>query len=59
MRETGWYDKKGVTVLEGRWQDHIEGNELLSEGFDIIYTDTFSEQYDGMRSNQEIHRLFL
>jgi len=45
MRHTGWYDKRGVTVLEGRWQDFVESDALLSEGFDIIYTDTFSEQY--------------
>jgi len=45
MRETGWYKKTGVTVLEGRWQDHVESDVLMSEGFDIIYTDTFSEQY--------------
>ncbi|KAH9985980.1 S-adenosyl-L-methionine-dependent methyltransferase [Russula compacta] len=45
MREQGWYDKKGVTVLEGRWQDFV-GTELLEEMmFDAVYTDTFSEEY--------------
>lgn len=48
MRHTGWYEKPGVTVLEGRWQDFIESDILMSEGFDIIYTDTFSEQYGGL-----------
>lgn len=47
MRHTGWYERRGVTVLEGRWQDFVESDALLSEGFDIIYTDTFSEQYRG------------
>lgn len=36
--------------MEGRWQDFIEGPELLkSGGFDIIYTDTFSEDYGALR----------
>ena len=33
MRETGWYDKPGVRVCEGKWQDFIE--ELGQ--FDVIY----------------------
>lgn len=47
MRESGWYDKPGVTILEGKWQDFMESEVLMSEGFDVIYTDTFSEQYAG------------
>ena len=52
MRDTGWYEKKGVRILEGKWQDFIEsGSEsdvlLDAGGFDAIYTDTFSEDYDG------------
>ncbi|KAK7692775.1 hypothetical protein QCA50_004408 [Cerrena zonata] len=50
MRETGWYDKKGVTILEGKWQDHIEA--LHIPGFDVVYTDTFSEDY------VELHKFF-
>ncbi|KAF8161132.1 arginine methyl transferase [Crassisporium funariophilum] len=50
MRETGWYNKPGVTVLEGRWQDFIESPDLLNfGGFDVIYTDTFSEDYSDLR----------
>ncbi|KAG8897610.1 Arginine N-methyltransferase 2 [Tulasnella sp. 403] len=53
MRLTGWYDKPGVTVLEGKWQDHIESEALLSPGgFDIVYTDTFAEEYS------ELHNFF-
>ncbi|KAH9485439.1 Protein arginine N-methyltransferase 2 [Psilocybe cubensis] len=50
MRERGWYDRKGVRILEGRWQDFVESPELLnSGGFDVIYTDTFSEDYNALR----------
>ena len=44
----GWFDKPNVTILEGKWQDFVESEELLSVGgFDVIYTDTFSEDYKG------------
>jgi hypothetical protein len=47
MRERGWYDRKGVTVLEGKWQDFV-GTQLLEDmPFDAVYTDTFSEEYEG------------
>ena len=47
MRERGWYDKKGVVVLEGKWQDFV-GTKLLEDmNFDAVYTDTFSEEYEG------------
>jgi len=53
MRELGWYDKKGVKILEGKWQDFVDCDELLSVGgFDVVYTDTFSEDY------KELHRFF-
>lgn len=48
MKATGWYEKPGVTILEGKWQEFMDGDELLAMGgFDIIYTDTFSENYQG------------
>ena len=48
MKELDWYEKPGVKVLEGKWQDFVESEELLSVGgFDVIYTDTFSEDYKG------------
>lgn len=35
-------------MLEGKWQDFIESEEIMaSGGFDVIYTDTFSEDYQG------------
>lgn len=53
MKDNGWYQKPGVKVLEGRWQDFVEKEDLLAlGGFDVIYTDTFSENY------QDLHRFF-
>jgi protein arginine N-methyltransferase 2 len=56
MRSTGWFDKPGVEIFEGRWQDFIVPDEigaLIGEegGFDVVYTDTFSEGYKGMYEN--------
>jgi hypothetical protein len=47
MREQGWYDKKGVTILEGKWQDFVGTEVLEGMEFDAVYTDTFSEDYGG------------
>lgn len=33
MKETGWYDKPGVRICEGKWQDFIY--EIGQ--FDVIY----------------------
>ena len=50
MRETGWYDKPEIKILEGKWQDFLDSDDLLSSGgFDVIYTDTFSEDYSDLR----------
>lgn len=52
MKESGWMDKKGVTVHEGRWQDEVP--KLMEDGmlFDAIYFDTFAEEY------KELHAFF-
>ena len=47
MRERGWYDRKGVTILEGKWQDFVGTKKLEGMTFDAVYTDTFSEDYGG------------
>lgn len=50
MREKGWYSKPGVTILEGTWQDVLNNDSetiFANGGFDVIYTDTFSEEYSG------------
>lgn len=53
MKELGWYEKAGVKILEGKWQDFVGSDELLNMGgFDVIYTDTFAENYD------DLHRFF-
>ncbi|KAF8482807.1 S-adenosyl-L-methionine-dependent methyltransferase [Russula ochroleuca] len=49
MREQGWYDKKGVTILEGKWQDFVGTTMLEGMAFDAVYTDTFSEEYGDLR----------
>lgn len=50
MKDNGWYQKKGVKILEGKWQDFVDNAELLETGgFDVIYTDTFSEDYSDLR----------
>ncbi|TFK75358.1 hypothetical protein BDN72DRAFT_513910 [Pluteus cervinus] len=53
MKQLGWYDKEGVEILEGKWQDFIREEGLLGgNSFDVVYTDTFSEDYE------ELHRFF-
>jgi protein arginine N-methyltransferase 2 len=47
MREQGWYDREGVTILEGKWQDFVGTKMLEDIAFDAVYTDTFSEGYEG------------
>ncbi|TFK44747.1 arginine methyl transferase [Crucibulum laeve] len=49
MKMSGWYAKNGVKILEGKWQDFVDSDELFGYGgFDIIYTDTFSEDYSNL-----------
>ncbi|ETN39417.1 uncharacterized protein HMPREF1541_05640 [Cyphellophora europaea CBS 101466] len=45
MRVKGWFDKPGVKVHIGKWQDILP--EMTGEGlaFDAIYYDTFAESY--------------
>ncbi|KAJ3803006.1 arginine methyl transferase [Lentinula aff. detonsa] len=48
MKELGWYQKPGVRIIEGKWQDSVQ--KLLEVGgFDVVYTDTFSEDYNALR----------
>ncbi|KAF2195015.1 arginine N-methyltransferase 2 [Zopfia rhizophila CBS 207.26] len=49
MKEQGWYDKPGVTVHEGKWQDIVPGLVEKRELFDAIYFDTFAEEYKALR----------
>jgi type IV protein arginine methyltransferase len=48
MRAHGWYDRPGVKILEGRWQDFIQSGEIYGYGaWDVVYVDTFAEGYEG------------
>ena len=49
MKKDGWYDKQGVTIHEGRWQDVVPS--IIEQGilFDAIYFDTFAEDYKALR----------
>ncbi|KIK67354.1 hypothetical protein GYMLUDRAFT_37454 [Collybiopsis luxurians FD-317 M1] len=50
MKEQGWYQKPGVKILECKWQDSIQELLAVGSGFDIVYTDTFSEDYNALRN---------
>ncbi|KAI9886242.1 MAG: Golgi-to-ER vesicle coat component [Watsoniomyces obsoletus] len=49
LSNEGWKDKKGVKIHQGRWQDVLP--DLLEKGemFDVIYFDTFAEDYSALR----------
>ncbi|KAH0542938.1 hypothetical protein FGG08_002707 [Glutinoglossum americanum] len=49
LRRGGWYEKLGVVIHEGRWQDVLP--KLVQENlvFDAIYFDTFAEDYKALR----------
>ena len=53
MKELGWYEKPGVKILEGKWQDFINNEKVRdlvpNGGFDMVYTDSFSEDYNALR----------
>lgn len=42
MRDDGWYEKAGVTVVEGRWEDALADGRLRGP-FDGIFFDTYGE----------------
>jgi len=49
LHETGWYDKRNVTIHEGRWQDVLP--KLVEQGvvLDGIYYDTYAEDYKDLK----------
>jgi type IV protein arginine methyltransferase len=49
MKEQGWYEKPGVVIHEGRWQDIVPGLVENNTIFDAIYFDTFAEEYKALR----------
>lgn len=53
IEEKGWHEKAGVKILKGKWQDVLSSDEFLGLGkFDVVYTDTFAENYI------ELHKFF-
>jgi protein arginine N-methyltransferase 2 len=49
LRDNGWYEKPGVRIHEGRWQDVLP--KMVEEGIllDAIYYDTFAEDYAALK----------
>lgn len=69
MEEKGWHEKADVRILRGKWQDVLSSDEFSELGkFDVVYTDTFAEQYDGgfgvsvqsvtLSTSTELHKFF-
>ncbi|KAI9761673.1 MAG: hypothetical protein M4579_000907 [Chaenotheca gracillima] len=50
LRETGWYEKPNVLIHEGRWQDVVPKILEQDQSFDVIYFDTFAEDYKALRN---------
>ena len=59
MKKSGWYEKEGVTIHEGKWQDIVPN--LVKEGilFDAIYFDTFAEDYKALKMLFDEHLIGL
>lgn len=49
LKENGWRDKPNVTIHKGRWQDVLP--RLIEQNiiFNVIYFDTFAEDYKALR----------
>ena len=49
MKINGWLEKSNVKVHEGKWQDIVP--KLIEDAtlFDVIYFDTFAEDYKALR----------
>ena len=49
MKRKGWFDRPAVTVHEGRWQNVIPKIMEQEQMFDVIYFDTFAEDYKALQ----------
>jgi type IV protein arginine methyltransferase len=49
MKAKGWYEKPGVVIHEGRWQDILPKLVIEGQMFDAIYFDTYAESYSDFR----------
>lgn len=59
MRSQGWYQKPGVTVHEGLWQDLAIQLVMEGQRFDAVYFDTFAESYSQFREFFQEHLMGL
>ncbi|KAI6021394.1 S-adenosyl-L-methionine-dependent methyltransferase [Pisolithus microcarpus] len=58
IRERGWHNKPGVKVMAGKWQDVIQSKEFRDLGkFDVVYTDTFAEDYQAQNFTSSLRLL--
>ncbi|KAA1072033.1 Arginine N-methyltransferase 2 [Puccinia graminis f. sp. tritici] len=51
ISDQGWPDKPGVHIYPGRWQDFLQDVKegKIQADFDVIYWDTFSEDYRSLK----------
>ena len=49
MRAEGWYDKPGVEVVAGKWQDVLPQLTANGAAFDGVFFDTYGEHYEDLR----------
>ena len=49
MRSKGWYERHGIVIHEGRWQDILPRLVVDGQIFDAIYFDTYAESYSDFR----------
>lgn len=59
MRRGGWYEKLGVTVHEGTWQEVVPRLIQQGETFDAVYFDTFAEDYSAFKEFFGEHMIAL
>ncbi|KAI9140080.1 S-adenosyl-L-methionine-dependent methyltransferase [Paraphysoderma sedebokerense] len=53
MLSKGWDKKPNVTILFGRWQEHLPKLEASGKQFDGIFFDTYAEYYDDLTDFHE------
>lgn len=51
MKSQGWDTKPGVTIYPGKWQSFLTDVQTgqLDADFDVVYWDTFSEDYQSLK----------
>jgi protein arginine N-methyltransferase 2 len=54
MRHTGWYDRPGVRVLEGRWQDFLDPPKSDSDSATLNHDSQASPSPSGKKSKTDV-----